>query len=440
MARTQYAGSGNVDIAYQVIGEGSHDIVLAFDWASHLETMMESPLREEFVLALARIGRVLVFDMRGIGMSSPVAGGIAPMETWGEDLVAVMEAVGSPRATVVAQGHAAQMAMLAAAAHPDRVSSLVLINGFARLARAEDYPAGVPAGAQGQILDGIEASWGTGELAYGVFPSAAQSPGFVEWYARLERFGATPRVARARLASLFELDVRPVLSSVGVPTLVVVSRGDTYVRSDHGRYLAEHIAGARLLELDTADHFPPPNVELFAAIEEQVTGSRSGDAGADRVLATVLFVDVVDSTTRVSMLGDERWSHLLDRFERTVRDVVTLSGGRIRKTTGDGVLSTFDGPARAVRCAEHLRDDLRRSGLDVRCGLHTGEITQRGDDVSGIAVHIGARVSEAAAPGEVLVTRTVRDLIAGSGIGFEERGERELKGVPERWLLYAAFG
>jgi class 3 adenylate cyclase len=260
----------------------------------------------------------------------------------------------------------------------------------------------------------------------------------MEWWGRIERFAGTPRTALAKARAIYELDLRHVLPLVAVPTLVVTSRDNMYVRAGHGRYLAEHIAGARLLELDSADHWPLPDPELLGAIEEFVTGERREIRDTDRVLATVLFMDVVSSTERASELGDDGWRRALDMFERTVHDGLTLYAGELTNAAGDGILATFDGPARAIRCAWHVRDALARNGLEVRSGLHTGEVTKRGDDVSGIAVHIGARVSATAVPGEVLVTRTVRDLVAGSGIEFEERGEHELKGVPDRWALYAA--
>jgi class 3 adenylate cyclase len=327
-----------------------------------------------------------------------------------------------------------------AATHPDRVSSLVLINGFARLSRADDYPAGMPPHVQESMLEGIEASWGTGEMAMLLGPSVASLPGVRDWYGRVERYAASPGTALEKMRAIFELDVRNVLPLVATPTLVVQNQGDWLVRAEHGRYLAEHIPGARLLERDSADHWPLPDPDLLGAIEEFVTGSRSEDEDVDRLLTTVLFVDVASSTEWLSELGDRRWRAMLDRFEATVQDALRSYRGDLVSRAGDGVLATFDGPARAIRCAWQIRDAVRQNGLDVRCGLHTGEITWRNGDVSGIAVHIGARVSSVAAPGEVLVTRTVRDLVAGSGIAFDERGEHALKGVPDRWALYATSG
>ena len=439
LARTQYARSGDVDIAYQVIGDGPRDIVVALDWGSHLEALVEQPFIAEWFSGLSRFARVLWFDMRGVGMSGPMIEG-SPLEGWTHDLVAVMEAAGSASASLVSHGHGSQLAVVAAAAHPERVTSLVIVNGFARFARADDYPAGLPDRMHEPYLDAIETQWGTGVHAVGLGPSVVHRPGVTEWWARVERYGATPREARAQLETILALDVRNVLPLVEAPTLVVHSRDNVFVPIGHGRYLAEHIRGARLLERDSADHWPIPDPDLIGAIEEFVTGSRAATGDPDRVLATVLFVDVAGSTEYAAEVGDRTWGVALERFEQTVRTTLGAFEGALESAAGDGILATFDGPARGIRCAWRLRDALRLNGLDVRCGLHTGEVTRRPDGVAGIAVHIGARVSALAEPGEVLVTRTVRDLVAGSGILFDERGEHELKGVPDTWALYAAVG
>jgi len=438
--RTLYAKSGNVHLAYQAIGDGPRDVVLVLDWASHLEAVWEQPFIQEFIGSLNRYARVLWFDMRGVGLSDRIVEQAGATEDWMEDVVAVMDAAGSERATLIAHGHGVQMALMSAATHPDRVESLVLMNGFARFSRADDYPAGMPPQAAELLLKEIERTWGSGAMAGPLGPSVASRPGIQEWYGRVERFAATPGTAIAKMRAILDLDVREVLPLVNAPTLAIQSRGDTFVRAAHGRYLAQHLPNARLLERDSADHWPLPESDLLGAIEEFVTGARLHDAEEDRVLTTVLFVDVAGSTERASELGDRRWRELLDRFEDTVRRSLVTHRGELVSRAGDGILATFDGPARAVRCAGDIRDAVRRAGLDVRCGLHTGEVTRRNGDVAGIAVHIGARVSSAAAPGEGLVTRTVRDLVAGSGIVFDERGEHSLKGVPESWELYAASG
>ena len=438
--RTQYARSGDVHLAYQVIGEGPRDIVLVLDWASHLEALWEQPLVAEFISSLNRFARVIWFDMRGVGLSDRVVDAAVSAEDWLEDVSAVMDASGSERATIVAHGHAVQLALLFAATHPERVDSLVLINGFARLLRSDDYPAGMPTEARDSVLAGIETNWGTGRLATVLAPSVASQPGVKDWYGRVERYAASPGTALAKMRAIGELDVRNVLPLVAAPTLVVHNRDDWFIRAGHGRYLAEHIAGAHLLERDSADHWPIGDADLLGAIEEFVVGSRSEDTDVDRFLATVLFVDVAGSTERVSEIGDRSWDALLGRFETIVGRVLSDHRGELVNTAGDGVLATFDGPARGIRCAWSLRDSLKQTGLEVRSGIHTGELTRRNGGVAGIAVHIGARVSALAEPGEVLVTRTVRDLVAGSGIVFEDRGEHALKGVADRWALYAARG
>lgn len=438
--RTRYARSGDIHLAYQVIGDGRRDVVLSLDWASHLEVLWEQPFVQELISSLARFSRVLWFDMRGVGLSdrgleSPVA-----PEDWIEDVAAVMDAAGSERGSVIAHGHAVQMALMAAATHPDRIESLVLINGFARFARADDYPAGIPKTAASAALDQLIDTWGKGTMAAALGPSVASSPGIGEWYGRLERFSSSPGTALARMRAILELDVRDVLPLVTVPTLVIHNRDDVYVRAGHGHYLAEHIRGARLLERESGDHWPVPEPDLMVAIEEFITGSRVEAAEVDRILTTVLFVDLVGSTERVSEVGDRRWRALLDQFVATVERELLAHRGVLVDRAGDGVFATFDGPARAIRCACGIRDSIQRVGLEVRCGLHTGEVTRRNGDVAGIAVHIGARVSSLAEPGEVLVTRTVRDLVAGSGIEFGDRGEFALKGVADRWDLYATRG
>lgn len=432
---TRYARSGDVHLAYQVVGDGPRDLVFALDWASHLEVLWEQPFVQELVLSLARFSRVIWFDMRGVGLSDRVLES-AP-EDWIDDVAAVMDAAGSVRASLVAHGHASQMALMAAATHPDRIESLVLMNGFARFSRADDYPAGIPPQAGEQLLAQVAHTWGRGTMAGFLGPSVAANPGMTDWYSRLERFTASPGTALAKMRTILELDVREVLPLVTCPTLVIQNTGDAYVRAGHGRYLAQHIAGAQLLERDSADHWPVPEPDLLVAIQEFITGAQVEEPEVDRILTTVLFVDVVGSTERVSELGDRRWQALLDQFVSTVQLQLQTHRGVLVDRSGDGILATFDGPARAIRCAWGIRDSLQRAGLEVRTGLHTGEVTQRQGDVAGIAVHIGARVSELAEPGEVLVTRTVRDLVAGSGIDFADRGEFPLKGVPEHWELYA---
>ena len=334
LAETQYARSGDADIAYQVIGDGPRDVMVIFDWGSHLEEVAAQPLISEFIGAIARFSRLLWFDMRGIGMSGRVAEGISPIESWMGDLLAVMDAAGSERATLLAQGQAAQMAVMAAATHRERVTSLVLVNGFARFARADDYPAGMPERIQSLYLDLVESQWGKGTLASVLGPSVADRPGVVEWWARVERYGATPGMARVRAESTLELDVRELLSLIDVPTLVVHNRDNEFVRVGHGRYLAKHIRSATLVERESPDHWTLPEPDLLATIEEFVTGERPEVQDTDRVLATVLFMDVVSSTERVSELGDEGWRRALDLFEQTVHDGLERYTGELSEHGG----------------------------------------------------------------------------------------------------------
>ena len=439
LARTQYVRSGDADIAYQVLGDGPRDVVVVLDWASHLEALVEQPFIAEWFTSLARFSRVLWLGTRGVGMSGPPERREPDHELdarsvhgHGRRRLRTSEPR-RPRTRGADGSHGR-------ATHPERVDSLVVVNGYTRFARADDYPAGLPEHMHEQYLDALERQWGTGVHALGLGPSVVHRPGVVDWWARVERFGATPRVARAQLERILALDVRDLLPLVEVPTLVIHSRDNVFVRVGRGRYLAEQIDGARYIERDSADHWPVPDPDLVDMIEEFITGSSSGAGDWDRVLATVLLVDVVGSTAFAAELGDRTLRVALERFEQVVRTALAAFDGRLEDTAGDGILATFDGSTRAIRCARRIRDEARLSGLDVRCGLHAGEITRRPGGVAGIVVHIGARVSALAEPGEVLVTRTVRDLVAGSGTVFEERGEHELKGVPETWALYAATG
>ena len=369
--RTQYVTSGKVQLAYQVFGEGERELVLVFDWASHLEVLWEQPLLLDFFDVLGRLGRVLWFDMRGLGLSDPVPGGVLAPEDWVDDVAAVMDAAGFRRASMIAQGHAAQFALMAAATHPERISSLILYNGFARLARDDDYPAGMPEDVQDVVVEQITNLWGSGALAHVLAPSIADRPGVVEWWGRVERFAGTPRMAVSKARTVYELDLRHVLPLVTAPTLLIHSRDNAFIQVGHSRYLVEEIPGARLVEIDSADHIPLPHPELLGAIQEFVAGSRVAVIDADRVLATIMVLDVVGSTERASELGDHRWRGIRDRFEEVVRQGLLAHGGELVDVAGDGVLATFDGPARAIRCASSVRDSLRLQGLDVRSAAST---------------------------------------------------------------------
>jgi class 3 adenylate cyclase len=435
----RYADSGGLQIAYQVIGHGPLDVVFAADWANNLELMWENPQTERFLRRFTNYARLILFDMRGMGLSDPVED-LPPIETWMEDVRAVMSAVGSRRAALVGHGHAGQLCILVAAARPELTEALVTVNSFARLARAEDYPWGLPRAAQEAALKAIEAAWGTGSVMYSALtPQFADLAWAKEWLARFERASGSPRRAAQKQRLVFDVDIRDVLPAVSVPTLVVQSRGNRWVRPGHGRYLAEHISRARYLESPGEGHWPwvAEDAEAFMdEVEEFLTGARRS-AELDRVLATVAFTDIVGSTAIASQVGDRRWRDLLEVHGSVARREIDTARGRLVKLTGDGLLATFDGPARAIRCVAAIERLLTPIGLRMRAALHTGEIELLGDDIGGIAVHIAARLLGLSGPGEVLVSSTVKDLVVGSGITFEDRGAHALKGVPEQWRVFA---
>ena len=439
LPRIQYADSGGVQIAYQVAGDGPLDIVFAPDWANNLDVIWDWPLNERLFRRVMNYGRLILFDMRGTGLSDPIQD-LPPMEEWMEDVTAVLDAVGSTRAALVGHEHAGQLCMLFAATHPERTASLVTINSYARLARDDDYPWGMPAGAQAAAIEFMTGTWGSGEALGFLMPNWASDPRLLAALARFERSAATPRRAAMRQRLIFEVDVRGVLPAISVPTLVAHSEDHPMIRSGHARYLADHIAGARYLAVPSDTHTPWMDAGadvLLDGIEEFLTGTRTTET-VDRMLTTVAFTDIVRSTELASELGDRRWHELLEIHESTARREIEAARGRLVKSTGDGLLATFDGPARAIRCVTALGEILRPVGLEIRAGLHTGEVELLGEDVGGIAVHIASRVGSLASAGEVLVSSTVKDLVAGSGIAFEDRGLHALKGIAEEWRLFAA--
>ena len=437
----RYALSGDVHIAYEVIGEGPVDLVLVPGFVSHLEIDWDNPGIRRALERLSRFARVINFDKRGTGMSDPV-GDVPTLEQRMDDVRAVMDAAGSERAVLMGMSEGAPMCILFAATYPARTAGLVLAGGMARSTWAPDYPWATT--AEGLVEAATEftaPAWGTGENAEIFVPSLAGVPHEREWWARLERNAVSPAMMTKFFLMFLEVDVRHVLPLVQAPTLVLHRRGDRVVNIGAGRYLAEHIPHARLVELVGHDHVPwVGDVDtVIGEVEEFITGARSISAeDVDRVLATVMFVDVVGSTERAVALGDARWRALLSQYHDAVRRELARHRGREVKTIGDGVLATFDGPARAVRAGHAIVVATRALGLEVRVGLHTGECEMVGDDVAGIAVHIGARVGSAAAPGEVLVSATVKDLVAGSGLEFDDRGTHTLRGVPGEFHLYAA--
>jgi class 3 adenylate cyclase len=439
---TKYARSGDLHIAYQVVGKGPIDLVYVPTWISQVEHYWEEPVVARFFNRLASFSRLIMFDRRGSGLSDPVVN--APtLEEQMDDVCAVMDAAGSEQAAVFAQLEGGAMAALFAATHPERTSSLVLYEGQPRMSWAPDYEWALRREDREAYLeaDGMS-SWGDGSRIQALSPSSADNPRLRHWFARLERLAASPGTATKFMRMNAEVDVRAVLPTIQAPTLVLHRSGDQFIDIRHSRYLAQHIPGARLVEIpgDEALIFGAGTELMFDEIEEFLTGARSAPE-SERVLATVMFSDIVDSTRKAAEMGDRRWRDLLESIETSVGRELMRFRGRAVKTMGDGFLATFDGPARGIRCATAIRDAAKSQfDLDVRSGLHTGEVEVIGDDVGGIAVHIGARVGAIAGAGEVLVSGTVKDLVVGSGISFEDRGERELKGVPGQWRLWAVDG
>jgi class 3 adenylate cyclase len=425
--------SADVHIAYQIIGNGPLDLVLVGGAFSNLELSWEDSRRVHFNKRLAAFSRLICFDKRGMGLSDRISN-MATLEERMDDVRAVMDAIGSQRAAVFGTSEGGAMSILFAATYPERTRALVLYGTFAK------YPGLVRAPGQLEALIAqIERSWGTGETLRRMAPSLAGDNDAVRAWARYERLSASLATVIALRQMNWDIDIRHVLPAIRVPTLVLHRSGDLAVSVEAGRYIAAQIPGAKYVELPGNDHFPfvGDSDRLVDEVEEFLTGSRS-EAEPDRVLATVMFTDIVDSTKRAAALGDRDWGRLLDRHNDAVRQEIGRFRGRTVKNLGDGFLATFDGPARAVRCAAAIIDRMRPLGIQVRSGLHTGEIELTPDDVAGIAVHIAARVAEEADDGEVLVSSTVRDLVAGSGLRFGDRGSHVLKGFSEPLHLFAA--
>jgi class 3 adenylate cyclase len=433
---TRYAKSGDVHIAYQVTGEGPLDLVWVPGFVSHLEHHWEEPAMARFTERLASFSRLIRFDKRGTGLSDRVA--IPTLEQRMDDVRLVMDAVGSERAALFGISEGGPMSLLFAATYPDRTVALVIYGSYAKRSWSPDHPYGLRDSQWDVLFDTMEREWG-GPMGLDIWaPSAAKDERLKQWWATYLRLAASPGAAIQVMRMNREIDVRHVLSAIRVPTLILHRTGDRLTSVAQARVMAEHIAGARFVELPGDDHlFTVGDTDVILdEIEEFLTGVRHGPE-PDRVLATVLFTDIVGSTERAASLGDRRWRELLESHHGLVRRELGRFRGREIDTAGDGFLATFDGPARAVRCARAVGDSVRTLGLEVRAGLHTGEVEVVGDKVSGLAVHIGARVAAAAGPGEVLVSSTVKDLVAGSGLRFQDRRLRPLKGVPGEWHIFA---
>jgi len=430
--------SDGVNIAYQVVGDGPLDLVLVPGWISHLDMIWQWPPYARWLRRLASFSRLILFDKRGMGVSDRPTEA-ATLEERIDDLRAVMDAVESRSAALWGYYDGAAMCALFAATYPQRTSALVL-SCAAPAGHDDDELHWLPPRDRMQrAAVAVEAGhWGDGESISRIAPSVADDERFREWWARFERSCASPAAVLALQRMVIELDIRHVLPTIRVPTLVLERDRDVNSDPRSGRYIVERIPGARHTVVPGVDSLPfvGDGESLIAAVEEFLTGRR-GPAPSDRVLATVLFTDIVASTERAAAEGDVAWRRLLDDHDQIAAEAVARWRGRLVKTTGDGMLATFDGPVRAIRGASELREDLAAIGLEIRAGLHTGEVEIRGDDVGGIAVHIGARVADRAGAGEVLVSRTVKDLVAGSGVEFEDRGVHELKGVPDAWQLFS---
>jgi pimeloyl-ACP methyl ester carboxylesterase/class 3 adenylate cyclase len=437
MPETRYAKSGDTYIAYQVMGDGPFDLIFVPGFVSHVEMQMELPIFASFFERLASSCRVIRFDKRGTGLSDRLSG-IPTLEERMDDVRAVMDAAGSTRAALLGFSEGGPMCIVFSATYPQRVSALILYGGFARGAWAPDYPWRSTEEQFEAALKRTERDWGQGNSVDIFSPSLAHDDELRKFVARLERGSATPGAVRALMQVNHGIDVRHVLPTIGVPTLVLHRTGEA-IKVENGRYLAQHIRSAKYVELPGVDHSPwvGDSNAILGEIEEFLTGRRrEKDADLDRVLATVLFTDIVGSTARAVELGDHEWRTLRERHNDTVRQLLTRFRGHEVKNLGDGFLATFDGPARAVRCATAISDAVRPLGITVRSGLHTGEIELTADDVTGIAVHIAARVAAQATANETIVSSTVRDLVAGSGLRFEDRGMHALKGLQDNVHLY----
>jgi class 3 adenylate cyclase len=432
LPETHYALSGDVNIAYQVMGDGPVDLVLVPGLISHVELLHELPGYTAALRRLSRFARVVTFDKRGQGLSDRISG--APsLEQRMDDVRAVMDSIGSARAILIGFSEGAAMSVLFAATYPERVPRLVLVGAWVR--------ASVPDDVWRERLERAVKAWGTGQVLKPVFKSQATNADAVAQLAKLERFSSSPGALRTYLTLNRQVDVSSILPLLRIPTLVLHCRTDAQVDVAIGREIAKQIPGARYIEYPDGDHaFWTGDIEsLLLDIEEFVTGHRdSASPDLERVLATVLFTDIVDSTQRAAQMGDEKWRKLLDQHDRVAGQTVENHRGKLVKSTGDGILATFDGPGRAVRCALSFGAAARQLGLPLRAGLHTGEIEVRGRDIGGITVHAAARVMAQSGSNEVLVSRVVTDLVAGAGLKFSERGSFELKGLPGRWDLFAA--
>ena len=438
---TRYARNGTIHLAYQVLGSGPPNLLVVQSGPnSHVDWNWMEPSLARFIRRLASFSRVIMYDNRGVGLSDPVPGGAAPtMDEQVDDIRAILDETGCEQAVLAGNLAGCAPALVFAATHPDRVESLILLGGYARLRADAGYPQGLDQADIDLIAEAILDTWGSGADLDLIAPTVAGDDNFRRWYAQVQRMSASPATAVAMARQWFEVDVRSVLPTIQVPTLVMGRATSVIFPVQHTRYLAEHIAGAKYLEFPEADmlYFTGGADQVLDAVEEFVTGMRPLPS-PDRFLGTVLFLDVAGSTKLAAEIGDSRFRELIDGFHQLVRRQLDRYQGRLVDTAGDGALALFDSPARAIACAEAVRDGVRALGLQVRAGVHTGEMEHGpGGTIRGIAVHTGARVAALAGPGEIMVSRTIRDLVAGAPIRLDSRGEHQLKGVPGSWEVFA---
>ena len=428
-SETRYALNGDLRVAYRATREGARDIVYVPNWFTCCEHLPELAPFQGFIEAMTSIGRLIFFDQPGTGASDPVTPGALPtLEQWADSITAVLDDLGTREAVIVAMDGAFATAALFAATHPSRTAALVVLDGYADFSTIE---------RRDEFIAAMSAMWGTGKLQTVLNPDMPWNEEIRVAWARMERLAASPATVALMMPLVTDLDVRAVLPTIRVPTLVVQHTGNALARA--GKYVADHIPGAKYVELPGRNLYPlvePGWRATFQEIAEFLTGHQA-EVPDDRLLATVLFTDIVDSTRRAAEIGDRNWHALLDAHDAVLRAQLARFRGREVNTSGDGFIATFDGPQRAIRCALAIRDAVQPLGIEVRAGLHTGECEVRGDDIGGIAVHIGARVSSLAGPNEVLVSSTLRDLVIGSGLEFDDRAVHELKGVPGEWHLFA---
>jgi class 3 adenylate cyclase/pimeloyl-ACP methyl ester carboxylesterase len=435
--QTKFVDVGGAEVAFQIVGHGPPDVIFVAGFG-HIDLLWDDPVWAAWLERLASFSRLILFDRRGTGASDAISDTAMPTwEEWADDVGAVLDAAESERTVVLAGADTGPIGLLFTAMHPDRASALILVNTSARTLWAEDYPIGIGPETVDAVVAMIRARWGTADLARVTYPSRADDPEFAQWLAKETRSVATPRSVAAQVRYMIEsVDARKALPLIQVPTLVLHTKDNLLYPLTFVRYLADHIDGAKFVELPGGDtHFSVNSIEEIA---EFLTGQRPA-IEIDRILTTVLFTDIVGSTERAASLGDQAWRSLLDAHDRVVRDHLRRFRGKEIKTTGDGFLASFDGPARAIRCGLAMAEAISGLGLELHLGLHTGECEVRGDDLAGLAVHIAARIASLATASEVLVSAIVKDLVTGSRIDFVDRGEHELKGVPGTWKLYRAM-